>query len=140
MEEISEPKINKNKFHFGSMELTQIDLSHDDELQALQLDELVNDLRETNELSRELDSLVDSQKEKLDKIEHDVGNGSSVVVRANTQLDIASEHQQALFWQKGSILTVGTVAVTATVTLLTGPTVGIVIGVAAFGIGWYGIS
>lgn len=130
---------NKTIIKLGSMELEQIDLSQDDELYAMQLDDLVKELQDVNDMSQELSSLIDSQQEKLENIEKDFGNTNIIVDKSNDQLIIASEHQQSLFWQKSSLLTLGTTVVTISATFLVGAKIAIICGIGAFGCGVYGL-
>ena len=123
----------------GSFELEEVDTSKDDDLYSEQLDDLIKESSEIDELSQDLNSLLDSQQELLNNAENEIKKTENIIDSANNHLIEAAQYQKTIFWQKSSILTIGTSAIVGASALLAGPKIAIGCGIGAFGFGIYNL-
>lgn len=89
---------------------------------------LLSSIKEIGEIHSELNTLNNSQSEKINKIDNDIEHTANSIDKANADLLISSEYQKSIFWKKGFVLVAVTVAITAPVTLAVGAKIGIVAG------------
>ena len=129
----------KTIIKMGSFEIEEIDTSKDDDLYSEQLDDLIKESSEIDDLSQDLNSLLDSQQESLNNTENGINNAENIIDSSNNHLSEASQYQKTVFWQKSSLLTIGTGAVVGASALLAGPKIAIGCGFGAFGFGIYNL-
>lgn len=105
-----------------------------------ELDTLLSSVKEVGKIHDELNEMINSQTEKINEIDINIDKTADKVEASNENLLFTLDYKKSLFWKKGGVVTLATVAVATPVAVFIGPKIAIIAGVCTLcGVG-YGVA